>query len=317
MTNTVTDSREMTTWYNKVQALSFTGAERARQPAFNPEMHGRLKGEALAYDVLAHIFGVVGAANYPGTTITPVTAGNFDESEVADMMQLCADDHWPEMGRSLILGTSYGANLLKQGQIIDASKRGDGGASFRSGRVGDVLGFDTHVSAGLVPNNTTAIACTIEADDDIVTAALHGFADGDRVIFPTLTGGTGLTAATVAYFVRDATTNAFKVAATPGGAAINVTVDASAGTVRKYEDVRGIAVLPSAILVGFSPVPPTDGVRKKLVDYQELSDENGLTIQYRRIAYDDTDEEVQAMEVHYSFEVGDAAQLKIIRSPLA
>lgn len=71
---------------------------------------------------------------------------------------------------------------------------------------------------------------TIEADDDTVTLAAHGFRNGDPIVFPTLTGGTGLTAGTK-YFVRDATENSFKVAATLGGAAINVTADATAGTV--------------------------------------------------------------------------------------
>lgn len=74
-------------------------------------------------------------------------------------------------------------------------------------------------------------AVTIEADDDVVTSAAHGLVDGQKVVFTALTGGTGLTA-TQEYFVRDAAAGTFKVAASLGGVAINVTVDATAGTVR-------------------------------------------------------------------------------------
>lgn len=314
---TTTESRSITSWTNKLQAISFTARERARQPQFNPEKHGQMKGEALAYDILGDIFSVVRASRYNSTTIAAVSSGNFDENDVGDLRKIVGNEFWPESGRSLILNPTYGTNLLKQPQIIDASKRGDGGRSFRDGVIGEVLGFDVYESAGLQPNNGTAFNIIGEADDDTFTAAAHPLLNGDRVIFPTLTGGTGLTPATVEYFVRDVTTNTFKVSATVGGAALNFTSDVTAGTVRKYEDIQGIAVLPSAILVGFAPVPPTPAIRKELFEYEELVDESGLVLQYYHFADPDTDEEVQTIECHYGFDVGDEAQLKIIRAPLA
>jgi hypothetical protein len=60
-----------------------------------------------------------------------------------------------------------------------------------------------------------AVADTIQADG-------HGYADTNKVVFLDGTAPGGLTAGTV-YFVRDATTNTFKVAATSGGAAIDLT----------------------------------------------------------------------------------------------
>lgn len=72
---------------------------------------------------------------------------------------------------------------------------------------------------------------TIEADNDTVTLEEHGLMNGDKVTFPTLTGGAGLTAATVQYYVRDRTADTFKVSATPGGAAVNITTDYTAGSV--------------------------------------------------------------------------------------
>lgn len=88
---------------------------------------------------------------------------------------------------------------------------------------------------------------TIVAATDIVTSTGHGYSNGDEVIFRSLTGGAGLTVGTT-YFVRDVTTNTFKVAATLGGAAINVTTDASAGVVTRMAavdvDLPGVVAMP-------------------------------------------------------------------------
>lgn len=101
-------------------------------------------------------------------------------------------------------------------------------------------------------------AITAEADDELITVVgglPHGFRVGERVEFIRLAGGTGLSgrAATVAaptrsskptrYFViaSGLTRNAFKVSATAGGSAVNVTADATAGWVRRMVRVPGDA----------------------------------------------------------------------------
>lgn len=63
-----------------------------------------------------------------------------------------------------------------------------------------------------------------------ITWAAHGFSDGDVCTFPTLTGGAGLTAATVPYYVINSTADDFQIAATLGGAAIAFSTNISAGT---------------------------------------------------------------------------------------
>jgi hypothetical protein len=68
--------------------------------------------------------------------------------------------------------------------------------------------------------NATGVAST-----DVITTSEAMFADGDKVVFTSLTGGTGLTAIESEYFVRDVSGATFKVAATLGGAAINFTTD--------------------------------------------------------------------------------------------
>jgi hypothetical protein len=316
-TGTATEIREIDNFTNKVQALSFTATERARQPMFDPVKHGALKGEALAYDILADIFSVVRAAEYDSETIAAVAASNFDEDEVADLRKLCVDAHWPDMGRTLVLNPAYGCNLLKQPQIIDASMRGDGGSGFRDGVIGNILGFDVVETAGLLDRNgTTLTGLAAEADTELFTKVAHGLVVGDRILFPALTGGTGITAATTPYFVKTVpSADTFTISATAGGATQGISTDVTDGSVRLYENIQGIAVLPSAILVGFAPVPPTPAIKKELFDYQELVDkETGLVLQYYHFADPDTDEEIQTIECHYGFAIGDTAQLKIIRS---
>ena len=72
-------------------------------------------------------------------------------------------------------------------------------------------------------------AVTMDAATDIVTWVAHGIADATRLVITT--NGTLLTgiAAKTVYWTRDATANGFKLAATPGGAAIDLT-GAQSGT---------------------------------------------------------------------------------------
>lgn len=76
------------------------------------------------------------------------------------------------------------------------------------------------------------VACTVEADDDIVTAAGHGCIDGDRVIFDTLDDETKGVDRNTVYYVRDMSGDGFKVESTSGGGAINITGDL-VGTIKK------------------------------------------------------------------------------------
>jgi hypothetical protein len=75
---------------------------------------------------------------------------------------------------------------------------------------------------------------TAEDSTDVITCDQHGFADTNQVFVMDTTGAvlpTGLTEGVI-YFVRDATTDTFKLALTSGGAAIDITVD-GAGFVQR------------------------------------------------------------------------------------
>lgn len=83
---------------------------------------------------------------------------------------------------------------------------------------------------GCVPLNGANKRFSVVVVTDVFTVIAHGWADTQKVVFINGTPPTGLTEGTT-YFVRDATTDTFKVAATSGGAAIDITGQAAAGCV--------------------------------------------------------------------------------------
>jgi hypothetical protein len=86
-------------------------------------------------------------------------------------------------------------------------------------------------SSGLIVDDAiVAYSATGEAATDVITATGHNFIANQGVMFPSLTGGSGLNTITV-YFVRDISGSTFKVSATSGGPAINFTSNITAGSV--------------------------------------------------------------------------------------
>lgn len=325
--HTLTQSRQIRPTLNMIQGLSFTQEEAARQPRLNPEKHGRNKGRALAHDVIADIFLQVAAGIYTGATIGATPAANFDENDVADLAQICDEDFWPDANRSLILKPSFYYNLVKQPAILDLSQSGSM-ETLRKAMVPDLFKFGVMGTAGMKTNNLPGLVFAANATTDELTITLSGSYD-DEVLNDYLVDGaavevtevgtlpTGLAAST-RYYVRDldVTARTCKLAATPGGAAINITAAGSgANTIARKEDLAGVAVYDSAILTAFAPVPPTEGQRKKLIDYQVVGADAGPgmpVLEFRHMADEFTGQEYQILEVHYGFAPGDHAALKRI-----
>ncbi|HEX8693390.1 MAG TPA: hypothetical protein VF746_13280 [Longimicrobium sp.] len=82
---------------------------------------------------------------------------------------------------------------------------------------------------GMIPLGSTGgyKPFTVTTASDTVNCPSHGFSDGERVVF--LGGAPAGLSEGVIYFVRDSATDSFKVAATSGGVAIDLTGQASAG----------------------------------------------------------------------------------------
>jgi hypothetical protein len=80
-------------------------------------------------------------------------------------------------------------------------------------------------NGGATPKNFMSVAST-----DLVYSAAHGFSDTNKITFYNGTPPAPLAEGTT-YFVRDSTTDTFKVAATAGGVAIDLTAAPSFGCV--------------------------------------------------------------------------------------
>lgn len=98
------------------------------------------------------------------------------------------------------------------------------------------------ISTNAFDQGGTSDTATIEADDEIVTAAAHGLSDGDKIQFTALSGGTGLSLLKT-YYVVNSTTGNFQVALNAGGPAVNVTADASSATFEPVGNVTTDVVL--------------------------------------------------------------------------
>lgn len=226
------NSREITVNKRKYQALSFTSAELARQPYFNPEQLGFQKGRKLAEDILRDILGIVTAANY-GAAIHTGAASGFDSDDMISMKTALDQAKWAKTSRAMILDNAYEGALLKDAAIKNAAAVGSASA-IQNGRLPQIAGFDV-VGTNLVPDNG--------------------------------------------------------------------------------ENLVGMVALPEAILVAFSPVQPSPGVRNNLTAYEVAVDpETGLAIEYRSWGDPDTDTEKSVIEVNYGFAKGHEAALKRIVS---
>lgn len=90
----------------------------------------------------------------------------------------------------------------------------------------NVDGFDHYTSLTIgALKAVTAVAAT-----DVFTSTAHGYSNGDPIAFSSITGGAPIVAGTT-YYARDVTANTFKIAATAGGVAIDITTDLTAGFV--------------------------------------------------------------------------------------
>jgi hypothetical protein len=98
-------------------------------------------------------------------------------------------------------------------------------------RSGGTGGSTVQDSALVIDDAVVPFSITGDAGTDIITAVGHPYTANQGVRFPTLTGGSGLTAATTTYFVRDISGDTFKVSTTSGGGAVNFTTNITVGTV--------------------------------------------------------------------------------------
>jgi hypothetical protein len=154
---------------------------------------------------------------------------------------------------NIIAATSGGEFANRYIRAVTIANRG--GTTALRGAVKDIdtdeqiAGADVTISAndtndairiefsGVAP----VTGCTGTASTDRINKVAHGYSNNDDIIFTSLTGGAGLTANTVTYWVINANADDFQVSATRGGAAVNITTDYTDMTAaRLFRVVAGI-----------------------------------------------------------------------------
>lgn len=106
----------------------------------------------------------------------------------------------------------------------------------------------THVGAFAADPGKSVTGVT---SSDVITSNGHGYANGDLVLLSALTGGSGLVAGRP-YFVIGQTANTFQLALKPGGAAVDLGSDVTAGTVTRYVELSGGAPAYARKVIAYS-----------------------------------------------------------------
>lgn len=191
-------------------------------------------------------------------------------------------------GRAMLVNTPAANTLSADSRITSRDFAGQlpNGVSLRRFRA--VGGFEEVIEFPELPlNNATALSSVAaEADDDIVTKAAHGLSTGDRVVFTSGTGFTGLTA-TTAYYAIVLSSSTFKLATTralaQAGTAVNITADGSDGVFTPTENLVGFGFDPRAIalLTGipedFNAAIQALGI-PQIMGFETVTHETGLTM---------------------------------------
>ena len=131
-------SKKVTVNRRKYQSLTYSSEEKSRQPYFDPEQLGRLKGAKLAEDILCDILSCVTAANFGPAAVT-ANADEFDADNVIDLETVCDESDWPDAMRGLVIKSSYLGNLKKN--IVSAGGEGNFGFSPIAKELPELFGF--------------------------------------------------------------------------------------------------------------------------------------------------------------------------------
>jgi hypothetical protein len=149
--DTSTSSVTVTINKRKYQSLSFSSAEKARQPNLNPELLASLKGEKLALDVWADVLSAVTLANF-GAAVKTQAASAYTSNDLADLKTVADKAQWPEAGRGLVVSSDIDNQLLKDDSFKITFAFGSSSA-IQEGQLVRVSGFD-YVSNPNIPSNS-------------------------------------------------------------------------------------------------------------------------------------------------------------------
>lgn len=147
---------------------------------------------------------------------------------------------------------------------VDDASQSSGSLSWAAytARLGKLIKLGYYNLSSVKVRKATGQTFTADAGTDVISATAHGFEDGDPVyVQSTTTLPAGLSANTI-YYVRDKTTDSFKLAATSGGAAIDITSTGSGthSVYRAYIEGTDFEIHPGDLLHALLDGAITDGL---------------------------------------------------------
>ena len=148
--STTTSSKKITVNKRKYQPLDYSSSEFRRQPFLDVVRLGRLKADRLGYDVLTDVLSIVTEAKFGAAAFTG-TAAEFDSDDVAELRAAANALHWPRLGRSLIVDSTFDAALTKDPSVKLALNIG-GTEVIRGGNIPQLSGFDYQWMTGFPTN---------------------------------------------------------------------------------------------------------------------------------------------------------------------
>lgn len=208
-------------------------------------------GYALAKHVVLDILAKVNARNLSQQTIKATASVDYEViNGIRDEMNLRETSG---MNRSAIVSTGVASELGLDTRIGSGDFRGEQGTIDRPYRVfRNLAGFEEVTEFPLMPTNNGAprdITGIVAATEVITTDGAHGLVVGDRVTFPTLTGGAGLADDGTVYLVATVPSTTTLTVSNLAGAAIDVTTDATDGSIVRAENLTGVFFEPEALSI--------------------------------------------------------------------
>lgn len=231
------------------------------EPAFQSSMLEA--GKSLGRFVIGQVAAKFGKNQFSNELACPVASAEFETLSLlrAKLNKLGA------LAPRFILGeTEFVRNISLDPMVANGQYYGQRTGADPYITLVNIEGFESVREFPNMPTNTVVVGTFTAATTDIVTSAAHGLAAGTRVRL-TNSGGAlpaGLALATD-YFVRDVTTDTFKLAATPGGEVVDITGTGSGtSTVSRFEGINAFAGEKRAIHIAFRPLDDNEKMRSML-----------------------------------------------------
>ena len=138
-----------------------------------------------------------------------------------------------------VVGGTYAREAVDWAAASGGTKSTASSITFSDLPETDVQGWAVYDSTGATRKWYGVISSktgTAQNADDTVTVTSHGYEDGQKIVFQSGYAPPGLSANTT-YYVRDVTSNTFKIATSLGGSAQVITGDSSLVIVGKVLEV--------------------------------------------------------------------------------